>query len=177
MELSFDTPTVAELFLRQGQTSRAAAIYRKVLVKDPENERAAARLRQIEARLSEEGGTMDFRQTMQDLVQSTPGAMACTLMGFDGIPIDSYEVGGAEIDLQALLTELSSLAAIAKGLKNNHPTGELATLALDSERLQAVVRPLTEEYFMAMILSPSSIPGKAGFEMRLLAPKLIAELS
>lgn len=120
---------------------------------------------------------MDFRQTMQDLVQRTPGAMACTLMGFDGIPIDSYEVGGAELDLQALLTELSSLAAIAKGLQHNHPTGSLDGLAVDSERLHAVVRPLTDDYFMAMILAPQGVPGQASFEMRLVAPRLVAELT
>ena len=33
------------------------------------------------------------------------------------------------------------------------------------------------DYFMAMILSPAGVPGKARFEMRLVAPKLIAELS
>ena len=120
---------------------------------------------------------MDFRRAMQDLVTTTPGAMACTLMGFDGIPIDSYEVGGAEPDLQALLTELSSLAAMAKGLKNNHPTGDLDGLSLDSDRLRAVIRPLTDEYFMAMVLAPEGIPGKASFEMRLMAPKLVAELT
>lgn len=120
---------------------------------------------------------MDFRKMMQQLLESTPGALACTLMGFDGIPIDTVKVDNSEIDLQALLTELSSLAAIAKGLKDNHPTGSLSNLALDSDNMTAVVRPVTEEYFIAMVLSPSGLPGRAAFEMRLATPALITELS
>ncbi|MEO1175169.1 MAG: hypothetical protein AAFX94_24400, partial [Myxococcota bacterium] len=160
-----------------GQPSRAVTIYRRVLLRNPGNSRAAERLRTIEGEIESGVKAMDFRQLMQDLVKSTPGALACTLMGFDGIPIDSFDNGQADMDMQALLTELSSLAAIAKGLKNNHPTGELASLGLDSEAVSAVIRPLTDDYFMAMILSPAGVPGKARFEMRLVAPKLIAELS
>lgn len=177
MELNFDTATVAELFYKQGQPSRAVTIYRKVLLRNPANAKAAERLRTIESELESGETAMNFRQLMQDLVTETPGALACTLMGFDGIPIDSFDSGEAGLDMQALLTELSSLAAIAKGLKNNHPTGELSSLSLDSEAVSAVVRPLTDDYFMAMILSPAGVPGKARFEMRLVAPKLIAELS
>lgn len=175
MGLSFDTVTVAELFLRQGHPARALSIYRRIVSKNPGNEAAVARLKELES--SAKGMTMDFRKMMQQLLESTPGALACTLMGFDGIPIDTVKVDNSEIDLQALLTELSSLAAIAKGLKDNHPTGPLSNLALDSDNMTAVVRPVTEEYFIAMVLSPSGLPGRAAFEMRLATPALVTELT
>lgn len=177
MELSFDTPTVAELFYRQSQPKRAVTIYRRVLLHNPGNSEAASRLHQIEAELERGSKAMDFRQLMHRLVKETPGALACTLMGFDGIPIDTFDCGEAKLDVQALLTEISSLANFARGLRDNHATGNLGRLSLETEGVSAVVRPLTEEYFMAMVLAPDGLPGRAEFEMRMVAPRLIAELS
>lgn len=177
MDLSFNTATVAELYLRQGHPSRALAIYRRIVRNDPQNHGAARRLRQLEGRRSSRRLTMDFRKTMQTLLDSTPDAVACTLMGFDGIPIDTAQGTTDGVDVQALLTELSSLAAIAKGIADHHPTGTLNNLALDGDALTAVVRPLTDEYFVAMILKPHAIAGRAAFEMRLVAQELVNELT
>ncbi len=37
---------------------------------------------------------MSFRDHIQRVVDQVPGAIACTIMGFDGIAIDSYDDGG-----------------------------------------------------------------------------------
>lgn len=47
----FQTFTVAELYARQGHFAEAAEILRAVLAKDPGNERAAAKLREVEGLL------------------------------------------------------------------------------------------------------------------------------
>ena len=42
---------------------------------------------------------MNFREHCQHIVQSVPGATACVLMGFDCIPIDTFEAQPSAYDL------------------------------------------------------------------------------
>ncbi|RYF11573.1 MAG: roadblock/LC7 domain-containing protein, partial [Deltaproteobacteria bacterium] len=48
---------------------------------------------------------MNFREHCQHIVESVPGASACILMGFDGIPIDTFEGKPQAFDIPTLLTE------------------------------------------------------------------------
>jgi hypothetical protein len=45
----FSSSTLAELYLRQGLVDRAVEIYRQVVTEEPRNERARARLAEIES--------------------------------------------------------------------------------------------------------------------------------
>ena len=53
---------------------------------------------------------MGFREHIQKIVDSVPGVLGCTLMGFDGIAIDSIEKEGIGFDIPTLLIELSAAA-------------------------------------------------------------------
>ncbi len=45
----FSSPTLAELYLRQGFAARAIEVYRRVIAENPENEKARARLSELQA--------------------------------------------------------------------------------------------------------------------------------
>ncbi len=174
---------MAELYWKQGQPERAIAIYRHVVRERPDDAQARARLAELEAAAAGNTGakekTMGFREHIQRVVEEVPGALACTVMGFDGISVDSYDVGGAEVDMQTLMTEYASVAhQVRRALEDPSSLagGKLSEMVLGTPKFTAVVLPIGNEYFIAAILSPSAIMGKARYLLRITAPKLGKEL-
>ena len=176
----WETPTMAELFFKQGQPERAVAIYRHVVREQPDDDAARARLAELEQLTqTKEGPSMGFRDHIQRVVDHIPGAVACSIMGFDGIAIDSYEVGGAEIDIQTLFTEYASVAHQVRRAfaEPSSLVGTLSEMVFTSDNFTTVVRTITEEYFVAAVMKPSALMGKARYLLRVAAPKIASELS
>ncbi len=170
---------MAELFYRQGHLRRALAIYREVARTSP-NDEVSRRLAELEAEdKKQQGERMSFREHMQRIVEQTPGAIACTVMGFDGIAIDSFEVGGGELDLPALVVEYSAAAKqLRRAAAEQAPGGgDLVEMGVTVENLSLLLRPLTDEYFLAVVLKVDGLAGKARYLMRVTAPAIAKELA
>jgi predicted regulator of Ras-like GTPase activity (Roadblock/LC7/MglB family) len=120
---------------------------------------------------------MGFREHLQEVVRSVDGAVACSLMGVDGIEVDTHLVDGeGGIDVRTLLVEYSSLFRLAREAAETHQAGEVGELCIQTDRLLTVARHVTSEYFMVVALRPDGNFGKARFMLRVTAPKLRSEL-
>jgi predicted regulator of Ras-like GTPase activity (Roadblock/LC7/MglB family) len=119
---------------------------------------------------------MGFREHLQEVVRTVDGAVACSLMGMDGIEVDTHLADELGLDLKALLIEFSTLFRSAKDAAVAHEAGGVAELSLQTERLLAVARVVSPEYFMVAALRPDGNFGKARYMLRVTAPKLAAEL-
>ena len=120
---------------------------------------------------------MSFRDEIQALVAAIPGATAAVLMGMDGIPIDTFQLPQQSLDVPSVLAALAaSLQQLSKSSLLVGELGGVEELVINGKQMTAVLRPLTESYFLAMLLAPGAISGKARFLMRLAAPRLIREL-
>ena len=176
--VSWDTATMAELYLQQNELEKAISIYRKVVRDNPSNPDASKRLAELEEWFDEEhGGPVSFRQYTRKIVDEVPGAIACTVMGFDGLPIDSYQVGGSTLDITTLLTEYSGLAAQLKRIGEEQPqVGKIRDFVIETQSLSTIFRPLTEDYFLAAVVEPQGLVGKARFLLRIIAADVLKEL-
>lgn len=169
---------MAELYVQQGQVERAVGIYRKVVAQHPHDAQARKRLSELEGEPPSEGAAMSFRDQIQKIVEAVPGATACTLMGYDGIPIDTYTVGGGELDIAALLTEYSAATSSLRHVGEEQPlAGSIQEVIIATSEITAVLRPLNDDYFLAVVLGPHGLSGKARYMMRLAAPALLQALS
>ena len=170
---------MAELFFKQGHVAQAVEIYRKVVREHPENAHARERLGEIEAGVApQRGEAMTFREHMQRIVESTPGALACTIMGFDGIAIDTVQVGASEVDIPNLLVEYAAAAQqLRRSAAVEAAAGTFIEMHVASGKLSALLRPLTDEYFIAVVLAPNALSGKARYLMRVSAGPIAKELS
>lgn len=120
---------------------------------------------------------MSFRQHLQDVCQGVEGAVACTLIGLDGIEVDSWlgEVP-PELGLKSLLVEYSGvLRTLRDAVETNH-AGELSEMSIRTDRLVTVARAVSPDYFLAVALRPEGNEGKARYLLRIAAPKVKAEL-
>ena len=170
---------MAELFLRQGHPERAVAIYRKLSREHPENVETARRLKEIEADVAaRQGDSMSFRDHLQRIVDNVPGAIAGTVMGFDGIAIDTYQVGDGELDVSTLLIEFSAAAQNVRKTASTMPSvGQITEVAIGAEKLCALMRPITGEVFLGVVLGPNAMTGKARYLMRVAGPQLAKDLA
>jgi hypothetical protein len=66
------TGTLAELYVSQGFTDKAAAIYRDILTAEPANDAAAARLAELESQLLSAGSVMLSADELPDAVAAVP---------------------------------------------------------------------------------------------------------
>ncbi len=120
---------------------------------------------------------MGFREHLQDVCKGVDGAVACSLMGVDGIEVDTHVVAEeAGLDVKSLLVEYSSLFRSARDAAGAHEAGDLAELSVNTGRLWTVARLVSPDYFMAVALRPEGNLGKARFLLRITAPKVRSEL-
>ena len=119
---------------------------------------------------------MGFREHLQEVVRSVDGAVACALMGIDGIEVDTHVVDEGDFDVRSLLVEYSTLLHGAREAAQTHQAGDVAELCIQTDRLITVARLVSPEYFMVVALRPDGNFGKARYMLRVTAPKLGAEL-
>lgn len=120
---------------------------------------------------------MTLADQLRTLVEAVSGATACTLMGFDGIAVQGYEIGGSALNISALLTEYAAaFQTLRHGGEQQPLGGTLRELTLNTTHLCTVVQLLNDDYFVAMVLEPKGLSGKARFVLRQAAPALLKEL-
>jgi predicted regulator of Ras-like GTPase activity (Roadblock/LC7/MglB family) len=119
---------------------------------------------------------MSFREHLEQVCRNVDGAVACSLMGVDGIEVDTHVAGGGDLDVKSLLVEYSGVLRSAREAAAAHEAGGVAEIAIATDRLLALVRTVTPEYFMVVALAPDGNYGKARYLLRVTAPKLESEL-
>lgn len=112
------------------------------------------------------------------IVGSVDGAVAATIMGIDGIPVQVYEVEDKEdVDISSLLVEYTALVPQVQRSAQMFAAGGLEELSIKSERLVTIIRPVNAEYLLALALRTNANMGKGRYLLRVHAPKLAGDLS
>jgi len=119
---------------------------------------------------------MGFREHLQEVCRKVEGAVACSLMGADGIEVDTHANDTGDVDFRTLLVEYSGLLRTAQEAAVANQAGGVAEVSVSTEKLVAIARVVSPEYFMVVALRPDGNVGKARFYLRVTAPKLLAEL-
>lgn len=117
-----------------------------------------------------------FKEALKDAVNQT-GGYAGLLMDFEGIPVESYVGPESPFDIEVVGAEVSVLVKQIQRTAAMLEAGATEEVSFKSDRMQTLVRVVNETYFLAMTLAPDANAGKGRYVMRVLAPKLQAELS
>jgi predicted regulator of Ras-like GTPase activity (Roadblock/LC7/MglB family) len=117
-----------------------------------------------------------FKEAIRDVVEGTDGGIAGILMDFEGIAVDSY-VKGDTLDINAVGAEYSVILKSILRATESLEAGGAREIAIQSDKVTTLIRILTDEYFLALTLTPDGNFGKGRYLMRTAAPKLIEQLS
>ena len=120
---------------------------------------------------------MSFREDLEGICGRVDGAFAASVMGFDGIPIETVDPKApAGVDLPTLLIEYSSILHQVRMAADSLQMGKATEVSIRTERMVAVARMLTPEYFVVVALDPDGNVGRARYELRIQGTKLAALL-
>lgn len=117
-----------------------------------------------------------FKEHLKKVVDGVHGGVGGLIMGLDGIAVDSYSAAGESVDINTIGMEFSFILTQVKKAAEILEVGSLGEVSIKAEQLTLVIRMLTDEYFMAILLRQDGNYGKCRFLMRVAAPRLIAEL-
>jgi predicted regulator of Ras-like GTPase activity (Roadblock/LC7/MglB family) len=120
-----------------------------------------------------------FREILARIVDGTPGGLAASVMGSDGIPIDEYRRVGETIDLAAVAVEFQRVLDQAKKISGSlYGTHEVEPeeLVLVTHEHQLLFRQIDDEYFVVMALEKDGVLGKARYLVRTLLDSIRREL-
>ncbi|MBI3180847.1 MAG: hypothetical protein HYZ28_01750 [Myxococcales bacterium] len=120
---------------------------------------------------------MSFLSHLESVVKQVNGALACSVMGFDGIAVETHQVdSAAELDLNAAWVEYANILSQVKTAAETLKTGTVAELSINSENVVTLMRLVSPEYFLVLAMRPSGNYGKGRYVLRITAPKVKAEL-
>ena len=105
-----------------------------------------------------------FRKVLEDLRRNVDGAVAVSLVGLDGIAIES--VKNDDFPLESLSAELSSFLKTLRTARTDLDTGDLEQFVLTTQKYITFLSRVTAEYFILMVLSREGNYGRARFELR-----------
>lgn len=124
---------------------------------------------------------MSFRDQLTAVLTAVEGSIACSLMGFDGVGVETAKVpaqagAATALDVETAWIEFGNVLSQLKSASETLKTGPVQEVSVNSENLITLMRMVTPEYFVVLALLPSGNYGKARYALRLAAPKLKAEL-
>ena len=121
---------------------------------------------------------MTFREILEHVVGQTPGAVAGSIMGTDGVAIEEFAASGADLDLNTLTVEygavLEQLRKVSGSLYGDAEA--LEEIVICARDHQLFFRPIDEDYLFVVALEPNGMLGKARYLVRSVLGALREEL-
>jgi predicted regulator of Ras-like GTPase activity (Roadblock/LC7/MglB family) len=116
-----------------------------------------------------------FQDALRSIAERVEGTQAVSLVGLDGIPIDSY--GSAEsLPIESIAAELGAFLKSAIAADTAADFGEVEQLSILTDRSIAILSRVTEEYYLLLLLARGGNFGRGRFELRRAAATLEKEL-
>jgi len=116
-----------------------------------------------------------FQDTLRRVAERVEGARAVSLVGVDGIPIDSY----GELDapsLEAVSAEMGVFLKAARSSSSETEPSPVQQLSIVTDHGVTILSRVTEEYYLLLLLARDGNSGRARFELRKAALTLEKEL-
>lgn len=104
-----------------------------------------------------------FRQVLSGLMDRIDGAIAISLIGLDGIAVET--VGAGKVPLDVLGAEFGGFVKSLRNANTELNTGDVLQFALVTERLITFLSEVTPEYYILLVMQPDGNYGRARFEL------------
>ncbi|HYM59712.1 MAG TPA: hypothetical protein VEZ11_02335 [Thermoanaerobaculia bacterium] len=104
-----------------------------------------------------------FKNILRGILDRVEGAVAISLIGLDGIAIESISEDGIALDVIG-----AELGSFIKGIRVSNTdlnTGDVLQFALVTEKYITFLSAVTPDYFVLLILRPDGNYGRARFEL------------
>ena len=104
-----------------------------------------------------------FRDVLQDIQRKVDGAIAVSLIGLDGIAIESVNTNGVPIDVMG--AEFGGFVKSIRLSNTELNTGDVLQFSIVTEKYTAFLSAVTPEYYVLLVMKPEGNYGRARFEL------------
>ncbi|HEY0160375.1 MAG TPA: hypothetical protein VGF28_24020 [Thermoanaerobaculia bacterium] len=104
-----------------------------------------------------------FKDVLAGLQERVEGALAASLIGLDGIAVET--VGKGRVPLDVLGAEFGGFVKSIGHTNTELDTGEVLQFALVTEKYITFLSEVTPEYYILLVLQPDGNYGRARFEL------------
>ena len=118
---------------------------------------------------------MSFAEHIKSVVDGVAGAEAGMVIGFDGLPVETYSIEGSELDLESVGAEISARVRDMFALSEELGLGQVEEFVLRCSKATILVRLLNDEYCLLIALRSTRDFGRGRFLMRTIVPRVLAE--
>lgn len=114
-------------------------------------------------------------ETLQKIVENTPGAQGAILMDAEGIPVDQFLTDDAA-DVETIAMELSARIIELRKAARSLELGAIGDISMKTDRATVIIRFLGADMYVVLVLSPSGLPGKGRWKLRSSTQELLEML-
>ncbi len=108
-----------------------------------------------------------FREVLQDILDRTEGCRGVAIMGFDGIVVEQvWKNEATDGNYDVAVAEYTSFVVNVKRKNSDLGLGKLNEIIVSTDLETIILRIISEDYFLAMILTNEGNFGRGRFEMR-----------
>jgi predicted regulator of Ras-like GTPase activity (Roadblock/LC7/MglB family) len=104
-----------------------------------------------------------FRTVLTGLRDRVEGSIAVSLIGLDGIAIET--IGAGQVPLDVLGAEFGGFIKSLRNANTELNTGDVLQFALVTERYITFLSEVTPEYYILLVIRPDGNYGRARFEL------------
>ncbi len=120
-------------------------------------------------------GDFVFNEQLQKIVNNVDGGLGGVVMGTDDIDIDKYLAESENVDITTMGMEFSFILTKVQQAANMLEIGGLNEMSINSDHLTMLMRLITNEYFLGVVMKSDGNIGKCRYMMRLGGAKLTEE--
>lgn len=116
-----------------------------------------------------------FTETLKRIAERVEGARAVSLVGADGIPVETW--GSEEhLSIERVAAEMGGLLRAARSASTASGSGLVREVATVADDTITVLSRVTGEYYLLLLLGREGNLGRGRFELRKAAADLEKEL-
>ncbi len=104
-----------------------------------------------------------FKNVLAGVRDRVDGAMAVSLIGLDGIAIET--IRGGDVPLEVLGAEFGGFIKSIRTANTELNTGDVLQFSLVTEKYITFLSEVTPEYYILLVLRPDGNYGRARFEL------------
>ena len=106
-----------------------------------------------------------FSELLDSIVNKVEGSLAAVIMGMDGIAIEK-RILNESINVESLAAEYTSALRLSSSSAQEVGLGMLEEYILSTQNRIVIIRMITSDYFLLLLLAREGNIGRARFELR-----------
>lgn len=116
-----------------------------------------------------------FKDVLLGIRDRVDGALAVSLIGLDGIAVESIKGDGVPLDVMG--AEFGGFVKSIRLSNTELDTGEVLQFSVVTEKYTAFLSAVTSEYYVLLVMNPDGNFGRARFELARAKQQLRNELT